>query len=192
MHKLFISKGLVLGKRTVGEAHVRVAVLTRDFGLIKARAQSARKEGSKLRYGLEPLTHARFTFVEGRHEWRLTGVDGSSTLLPSSILLRTRVGRVVRLLLRLIQGEEAHPVLFDTVVSGLFTLARARDIEQAESIETVLVLKTLAHLGYLPRSSELVPYIEMDFLSLELTERTWETRQLLIKAINESLSHTGL
>lgn len=193
MHKLHISEGIVLGKRSVGEANVIVSILTREHGLLRAHVRSARAEKSKLRYGLEPLTSARFTFVRGRHEWRLTGAEKvSHELVGESAALRMRSGRVSRLLLRLIHGEEVSPALFETAKEGLSSLARANDAEIAESVETVLVLRILSHLGYLPNTPEIRPFVEADFFSLELAGRVAESRKLLIKTINESLSATGL
>lgn len=182
----------MLAKRSVGEANVSVSVLTREWGLLRASARSARKEESKLRYGLEPLTLARFTFVRGRHEWRLTGVERVSHALCAGGAAPTRrCGRISKLLLRLMPGEEGVAQLFDTVREGLGYLARAEDAT-AESIETVLVLRILARLGYLPDTPELRPFVEMDLSSLDLAHRTQASRRLLVRAINESLLATGL
>jgi DNA repair protein RecO (recombination protein O) len=193
MHTLFVSEGIVLGKRGVGEANVIVAVLTRNFGLIKAHVRSARNEKSKLRYGLEPLTLGRFTFVRGKNDWRLTGVEKvSRELISSQAEKRQQSGRVSRLLLRLIPGEEIASQLFDTAKEGFLSLVHTESRQMAESIETVFVLRILAHLGYLPHTRELRPFIETDFFSIELAHKAHEVRTRLIKAINESLSATGL
>ncbi|HVZ76226.1 MAG TPA: recombination protein O N-terminal domain-containing protein, partial [Candidatus Paceibacterota bacterium] len=61
MHALFVTEGIVLGKRGVGEANMFLAILTREQGLLKASARSARREQSKLRYALEPFTLATYT-----------------------------------------------------------------------------------------------------------------------------------
>ncbi len=193
MHHLYVTEGIVLGKRGVGESNALVVVLTRDHGLVRTHGQSARAERSKLRYGLEPLTRGRFTFVKGRYEWRLTGVENVSRVLIAGAPSRRRAsGRVARLLLRLIHGEEIALPLFATVEEGLQSLARTEDESIAESIETVLVLRILSQLGYLPHSSELKPFVETDFFSLELTSEAKKSRALLIRAINESLQATGL
>lgn len=192
MHKLYITDGIVLGKRGVGEAGAYVAVLTREFGLVKAHARSSRVEKSKLRYGLEPLTQGRFTFVKGRSEWRLTGAEGAlRPVVLGTLPQRKRAGRVAKLLLRLIHGEEISPALFKAVEEGLTSLVRS-DEETAKHIETILVLRILASLGYLPESTELKPFIETDFFTAELAGRAKRSRALIVRAINESLSATGL
>ena len=71
MAKLIVTEGIVLGKRGAGEANTVVIILTETLGLLRAAARSARRERSKLRYGLEPFTIARFSFVRGKNEWKL-------------------------------------------------------------------------------------------------------------------------
>lgn len=193
MHKLFVSDGLVLQKRGLGEANVLVVILTKDFGLLKAVARSARRETSKLRYGIEPLSIGIYSFIRGKHEWKLTGAERVEPELRGQHLqpkVRQAAGRVSRLILRLIHGEEHNEALYATVVEGLVALARVP--QATEHIETVLVLRILSHLGYIPHTPELQPFIEQDFFSIELQGEVAASRTLLIKAINESLSATGL
>jgi DNA repair protein RecO (recombination protein O) len=193
MHKLFVSEGVVLGKRGVGEANTLLAILTRDMGLIKAVARSARRENSKLRYALEPLTIATYSFIRGKHEWKLTGAERASKKLHDKTLplqARQAMGRSVRLLLRLIHGEEHNEALYVSVAEGFSALAKTP--AQTAQIETVLVLRILSHLGYLPQTPELRPFIERDFFAIELAEEVAASKALLLKAINDSLSVTGL
>ncbi len=193
MHKIIVTEGIVLQKRGVGEANTRGAFLTRDLGLVRASARSARVEHSKLRYGLEPLTLGRFSFVRGKHEWRLVGAERvSRTHLASPPERAGALGRIARLLLRLVQGEEPLPELYKTVAEGFEYLPRAESLADAEAIECVLVLRILSHLGYLPHTPEIAPFVETDFFSLELAASAARSRTLLVRAINHSLGATGL
>jgi len=193
MYKLFVSDGIVLGKRGFGEANSFTSILTKEFGLLRATARSARVEQSKLRYGLEPLTCAHFTFVRGKVEWKLTGVQNvERPLVKASREARAVAGRVSKLLVRLIQGEEPVIELFTSVQGGFVALSRAGSEQEVRSIESVLVLRILAHLGYLPHTPELKPFIEADFFSIELAAEVERSKALLMRAINESLSATGL
>jgi len=197
MYPVFTSHGIVLQKRVAGEEHSRVAILTREHGLIRVAARAARRENSKLRYGLETLTEAKFSFIRGKYEWKLTGAhEISKKLLPVHTPGREAAGRIARLLLRLIQGEEPHTNVYDTVHEGLLALASishsTEESDAARNIEAVLVLRILSNLGYLPDTPELKPFIEQDFFSIELAEEINRSRKLLIKSINESLGSTGL
>jgi len=161
---------------------------------VKAVARSARREASKLRYGIEPLSRGTYSFIRGKHEWKLTGaVDVVHELRADELSAEKRqaMGRIARLLLRLIHGEEFNQGLYDTVAQGLGALSRSEGV-YAQSIETVLVLRIISHLGYLPQTPELKPFIEQDFFSLELQAEVAASKELLVKAINESLGATGL
>ena len=191
MHEKYITEGIVLGKRSVGEANTLVFILTRELGLVRAKATSSRREASKLRYGLETLSRGRYTFVRGKAEWRLTGVDEvSREFLGTTPAQSKRLGQVSRLLMRLVLGAEHTPELYKTVCGGFESLAH---IEQnADSVECVLVLRILAHLGYLPELPALAPFVEDDKFSPELALQASASRKLLIKLINDSLQATGL
>lgn len=191
MHEIAVYEGVVLGKRFRREADVAVDILT-PAGLLRATARSARAEKSKLRYGLEPLSRGRYSLVRGRHEWRLTGVvDVSRAYLAGPAPARGACGRVARLLMRLVAGTDPSPELFSTVIEGFDALASTKSIDSPDSIEVVLVLRILSHLGYLPRTEALAPFIEGEF-DIELSAKALEARALLVRTINESLKATGL
>jgi DNA repair protein RecO len=193
MHQIHITEGIVLGKRGVGEANTLVYVLTQKLGLIRAAARSTRVEKSKLRYGLEPLTTARFSFVRGKHEWRLVGVEAAKhSAIGPTMLRRQAAGRISKLITRLVQGEEPVPALFTILAEGLVFLANAANDQDAQAIETVLVLRILSQLGYLPHTPELTPFISDQLFSIELAAAAAQSRSLLIKTINESLQQSGL
>jgi len=193
MHRIYITEAIVLGKRSSGEATTTLALLTKELGLIRASARSARVEKSKLRYGLQVLTHGRYSLVRGKHEWRLTGVeDVSREYLSPELSKRMAFGRIAKLLLRLVAGEDPTPGLYKSVVEGFSFLANAQSQSDAEAIECVLVLRMLAHLGYLPQRQELLPFVADSLFSLELTAQAAKSRSLLIKTINESLGASGL
>jgi DNA repair protein RecO len=193
-HKIVITDGIVLGKRGVGEAHTLVAMLTREAGLVRARAISARKAESKLKYGLEPLTVARFSLVRGRLEWKLIGVETISRELmhaPKPNESRAAAGRAARLLLRLVAGEEASPELYDTVAGGFDLLTQAEDRSAIENLECMLVLRILWHLGYVANVAPVEQFLAGE-LTHSLVRDAADIRPVLIRTINESLAATGL
>lgn len=193
MTKVVACEGIVLGKRGVGEANTGVLILTDELGLVRAAARSARRDRSKLRYGLEPFTVGRFTFVQGRSEWKYIGGEKlSRELLGAPAAARAAAGRVAKLLMRLIHGEERAPVLFASAREGFVLLAQAQRREEVEALECVLVLRILFNLGYLPKTPELSPFLEDGGFSVALAAEAARSRSALIKTINESLSATGL
>ncbi len=193
MHPLFVTRGIVLSKRNIGEAHTLVTILTKELGLVRAKATSTRAEQSKLRYGLESLTSGRYTFVRGRYEWKVTGVESvSREYVPHSASCRSALGRVSKLLLRLVRGEGESKELFETVSQGFALVAQTSDQEQVSATECVLVLRILMHLGYLPQTEVLQPFTEGAMHTSVETLRGRASHAFLIRAINESLMQTGL
>ncbi len=108
------------------------SILTRDFGLIRASATGVRKEESKLRGVLEPVTLAEVSLVRGKEFWRIT-----SAQTIKKVAVTPEIARPLSLLEKLVQGEVAHPELFDVVEQHL------------EGGEIALVAQILLHLGYL-------------------------------------------
>ncbi len=71
------------------------------------------------------------------------------------------------------------------------SLLAEADAAHSDALETVLVLRILSHLGYLPETPTLAQFVEGD-ISLELSAKALQSRNMLIRTINESLSATGL
>jgi DNA repair protein RecO (recombination protein O) len=163
-YHIYTTKGLILSERPHKEADRIYSILTRDFGLIRAMALGVRKEASKLRGGLEPFSLSRISLVRGKEFWRVTSAQMIEKVSPIQEVVRPLV-----LLEKLVQGEAAHPELFD-VIEQFITSAKTQD----ESFEINLVAQILFELGYL-RSED---------LSLD--------KKALIQAINEGLKHSHL
>ncbi|MBI3442241.1 MAG: DNA repair protein RecO [Candidatus Sungbacteria bacterium] len=61
-----------MNKTSYGEYDALYDIYTKEFGKIRGRAQSVKKEGAKLKGHLEPLSMVRVTFVLGKRGERLT------------------------------------------------------------------------------------------------------------------------
>lgn len=184
------TRGVVLKRSPFGEANAVVTLFTEDLGLVHAIAQSSRKEESKLRFGLMPLAFGRYSLVLG-NRYRLIGVETEPRGEVTSAYLRT-AGRVAALLVRLLPGGDAHPTLFSSVREGLSLMREnSGDEELMKNVECMLVLRTLAVLGYLPALPEFVPFTEGP-VTEALAARLSGVRTGAIRTINASLSQTGL
>lgn len=62
-----VTEAIVLDKEFIGDAHVRVHLLTKSMGRITAKATSARKITSKLNAHLEPLNISIVRLVQKNH-----------------------------------------------------------------------------------------------------------------------------
>ncbi len=163
-YHIYTTEGLVLAERPIREVDRIYTIMTRDLGLIRATAIGVRKEASKLRGNIEPYSLSTVSFVKGREYWRLTSAE-----LIQRISSAPEVARPLALLEKLIQGESAHPELFDTVEEAILSTEPHNEIFEAK-----IVSKILFHLGYLKKSD----------MALD--------KKSLIKAINEGLQASHL
>ncbi|MEK7135291.1 MAG: recombination protein O N-terminal domain-containing protein [Patescibacteria group bacterium] len=132
-YHIYTTRGLILSERPLREADRVYSILTRDLGLIRATALGVRKESSKLRGLLEPITLASVSLVRGKEYWRITSVE-----LIERVVAKPEILRPLALLDKLVQGEAHHAELFDAVQIGL-----------RQGSEEQFVAQILFHLGYL-------------------------------------------
>lgn len=161
-YEIYTTKGIVLSQRPVREADRIYSILTRDFGLVRARALGVRKESSKLRGSLEPVSLSSVSLVRGKEHWRTTSAE-LIRKIPSSL----EIARPLVLLEKLVQGEVASPELFDVIESAI-----SKNMDEDSEIR--LVAEILFHLGYLKKTD------------LELDKKN------MIKAINDGLKASHL
>lgn len=153
-----------MAERPVREADRIYTVMTRDLGLVRINALGVRKEGSKLRGHVEPISLSSISLVRGKDSWRMTSAESIQSISLSPVILRP-----LALLEKLVQGEAPHQELFDCLEEGVQS-AEPRN----EMFEIILVSKILFHLGYLQESD----------LALD--------KKFLIKAINEGIQASHL
>lgn len=148
-YQTYTTDALVVGSEDRLTADRVVVLFTRDAGLLYARAAGVRKEQSKLRYGLQDFSRIRVSLVRGKQGWRIIGAEGMHNLYFSAEdrAVRAALLRMVKIVRRLVRGEEAHPFLFDTLLEGLSVLV-STDPEQLVRAERLLTIRLLAVLGY--------------------------------------------
>lgn len=147
MRQTYPTEAIALGRRSLAEESVLVTLLTREVGLVRARAQGLRKPGAKLASALQTLTESDITLVAGREGWRLSGaLLRDNWFRTLGVRERMRASRVAALLLRLVPGESADPELYDIFVLFLRALRDSPE-ETHESVECMAVLRILAALG---------------------------------------------
>lgn len=79
---MYQTQAIILKKDPFGESNILVAAFTEKYGKIRFLAQSARKEGAKLKGHLEPGTLAFLGFVAGKNMYRLVEAD-TVAMFPS-------------------------------------------------------------------------------------------------------------
>lgn len=200
MHTILETDCFVLKSSPAGEANKHLDIFTKDFGLIRASAQGLRYIKSKLRYSLTDFSYSRVSLVRGREFWRIITATKKGDV-PSEVVAREAresLYRIFSLLRRLLQGEEAHPELFDIVLNAFNFFSQDFKDEDGASparisaIEELAVLRILFLLGYVKDDPDLVKFLETDDLSRDLIERAIESRKTIVLEINRALKASHL
>jgi len=192
-YNIYETEALVLGLAPVRERGLAVALLTRELGFVRARAEGVRTIQSKMRANL--ITYARVTvaLVRGRNEWCITGVSVLDSFAPLFIdsVRGVCAARILHLYGRLIPDEETgHEVLFDDLTTGLALLA---DNGLAyDALEVLLVVRALWHLGYLPHDEKLIHLLCKDCALSALVDDAAAMRPHAVLVINRTLADTHL
>jgi DNA repair protein RecO (recombination protein O) len=191
MYAKYQTDALVLGTAPQGEADTRVTLFTREFGLIRARASAARKESSRMRYGLQSYMHSRVSLVRGASGWRAAGAVAETSLRPSCHEARASFARIARLTIRLVPGEEKNENLFSLLQSAHAALNEAT-AEQCTLMELVCVARVLHTLGYLSNDALGAAHAAHSLFSTEVLTSASNTRDELLASVNRALTETHL
>jgi len=194
-HHVYHTRGIVIDAFDVKEANKSFWIFTRELGMVIASAQGVRLAASKLRFSLQPLSLAEVSLVRGRAGWRLVNAREISNIywrikdLPKSVAMSSRVLRLVR---RLVTGEEKNQALFDRLSEGLLYLAEtALSTKQIMNLEFILLLQVLYALGYFAPPTELLWSIN-ERLSPAMIDQMSVYSAQAIAHINASIKETQL
>lgn len=189
MRTKYATPAVVLGTTPLNEANALVTLLTRDFGLIRVRAQGLHRPGAKLRSALQTLSEADITLVRGKDGWRLVGallIENRFRLLPGEAV--HRAGRINELLLRLVQGEGPDP-RFYLLATGLLRALAENDPAEADAAEVIAALRLLQALGL---DAGAMPGEHVGDYSSDVLAEVTASRKDFITRVNRGLTASGL
>lgn len=192
-YHVYQTKALILQGSSMGDANRFVSIFTRELGLVRAVAKSARRERSKLRYSLQDYSFGNVALVRGREVWRITGAKEDFSVYYELRKNQKKVRIfviVVRLVNRLVQGEEKNELLFD-VLSSFITYLLEEEIpdEQYKALECLIVMRVLYSLGYIEDQDEFFESVDINhniLISIQSKEKGY------VLLINQSLKESHL
>ena len=194
-HHIYHTKGIVIESFDVKEANKSYWIFTRDLGMVVAAAQGVRLSASKLRFSLQPLSMVDISLVRGRAYWRVVNAKEISNVywrINSSPYSVAMISRVLRLLRRLVTGEEKNEALFDRLYEGLMYLSSdLPDSQEVMNLEFILLFQILYNLGYFAPPPELLWCIN-DPLSPAMINGMSTYRLRAAALINSSIKETQL
>lgn len=180
---------IVLALTPSDEANVVYTLLTRDLGVIRAKAQSIRKITSKLRYGLQYLSYGTVDIIRAKDYYRIVGVEPVGTLVPADIYHKP-LHRITALVPRLLPQDEVIDGLYESVYGAYELLQKYTQTPYESIVEIITVARILALGGYWNES--LPTYLESTLLAQEQLDQIMEKKQQYVHAINMALRHSHL
>lgn len=184
MHHIYTTKAFVIHSTPHGEASKFLILFTRDFGMIGAVAQGVRLSHSKLRYHTQDFSFSNISVVRGKEVWRLTGALEVHHQKINIVYLK-----VLKLLRRLLHGEERNEKLFE-IIECLF-LYKVEEYDY-ESVECITVLRILYILGYVKNTDKFSIFLENNLLNKEIINLFMPLKKEIISVINSALKESQL
>lgn len=180
-HHVYHTQALVMRATSSGEADILLDLFTKDLGRITAHARGLRRESSRLRYVLQPMSWVSLNIVRGLGGWRVT------TANPESIALSLRTGRAsLARVSRIVQKYIPHEIMSEAVFQGLkwHTTMLIREPKRAKDWEAMTLARIFQNLGYwsITTNQELLfkEHVGDEMLSHEV-------RSALVREINRIL-----
>jgi len=184
MHHLYTTPSFIIYSSPYGESGKFLLLFTKDFGMIGATAQGIRLIQSKLRYHTQDYSFSNISIVRGKDIWRITGAEAHDSIKPSSLHIK-----ILKLLKRLLHGEEKNEKLFD-IVELLYTFSI--DEKDFDIVEYLTVLRILYTLGYIRNTEKLEGFLVDCQISDEILEKVKSSKSHIIQIINSALKESQL
>ena len=189
MYQKYHTEALVLGSRERGESDRVIALYTRNFGLIYARASAIRAEKSRMRYALQHYARANVSLVKGKRGWRIAGVTPVASLRAA----QREVGvfaRIAQLLLRFAAREDRNLYLFEVLSEAHASLLKRSGVHG--TVELICVARVLYALGYLSAEALGTALFTHSAYREEHLAETESLRDLLLSHVNRAIAESQL
>ncbi len=192
MHHIYTTPSIILHREPL-DMSASYIVLTRDLGLIRARAQGVRGAKSRLKGALQEFSFSTVAYVHGKAGWKITTAIPERNFFTDTNDTQKRkiLAHIFGVLIRLIVGEEKSPLIFSVIEKGFTELVEGGG---DPSVVEVLILARLLHLlGYLAKNEHTTLLFEdyADF-SPSMLSLTTTHRVLIVRAINKGLKESQL
>jgi recombinational DNA repair protein (RecF pathway) len=187
MRHKYPTEAIVFSRTPLAEESALLTLLTRDLGLVRARAQGVRRPGAKLASSLATFAESDLVLVAGKEGWRVSGAllrESWFRKLPRAA--RTRAARIASLILRLVHGETPDSSLFETFKAFLSALS---EFPQSlhDSAECLAALRVLSALGL---DAGDIP--EEGLFTPESLSSVSDNRSSYIVRVNRGIAASGL
>lgn len=189
MRHKYATEALVLSRTPIAEASALVTLLTKELGLVRARAQGVRKPGAKLASALQSLTGTDVILLRGKEGWRLSGAilaeNYFETLTPS---MRECAGRIAHLIVRMVSGE-SHDGDAYVIFEELLRVLPELTVSEQELVEILAALYLLQSVGV--DAGEPIPDEEGRYGETARAYANTNRKELIVR-VNRGIEASGL
>ncbi|MEI6057841.1 MAG: DNA repair protein RecO [bacterium] len=195
-HHIYTTPGFVVESNAYGEAGKFIYIFTRDLGMVAGVAQGVRLTQSKLRYHAQDFSYANFSLVRGKEVWRIIGAEAISTEAndsghSSAGLVSPLFARILKILKRLVPGEEKNEALFEVALAAHHFLKNSAPDDETIA-EYIIMLRILHQLGYVRTVPTLEPFLVDNSFSPDLFAAMTTTKSAAAREINTALKESHL
>ena len=174
-HTIYTTEAIVINRVDTADVDLTLWLLTKDLGLIVAKASGVRKEAAKMRNYLQTFNLLNVALVRGRYVWRLTGAE-SYTQKVDKLTGKALINFAnISNFLRRMTIPEGSVDLYRLLVVVRKELILAKSDKDLRRIEVLAMAKILVQLGYMSSSILSHKPIRLSKLIVDIN-----------KAINES------
>lgn len=194
-HHKYQTQGFILGGFNIGESNRFLYIFTKELGLVGASAQGVREMKSKLRYSLQNFSYSNVDLVRGKHVWRITNAENIYTLadFTNSFEKQKVFINIAIFIKRFFVGEGFQSGLFDEIIGGFnFLKYNELTIDELKSLEAIMVLKILKHLGYFEVNEKFNLFLKINNWNKEVLKQMSVVRPEVIFGINRAIDCTHL
>jgi len=184
MHHIYTTPAFVVHSTPHGEAGKFLLLFTKEFGMIGVVAQGIRLGQSKLRFHVQDASYFNASVVRGKEVWRLTGALEIEHTKGKILHLK-----ILKLLKRLLQGEERNDNLFAIVQELYNSKINENDFE---IIECITVLRVLNSLGYVKNIQEFETYLNTNNIDTDTLKSFTLIKSKAVAVINQALKDSQL
>lgn len=183
------TEGLVIQGFESGDSSKKIAIFTRELGLIYAQAQNSRALCSKLRLSVQDFTLGEFVLIKGIAGWKVTGASKTENIFGKlrSAVSKLRIANNISNLLKVISNESgSNHEIFDALKYFMRELPELSEYK-IKLAEYAVLLKIMNEMGYLRENSKFSGFIKEFRLEEDFFRELESNRSLATKMINESL-----
>jgi len=144
------TEGLVLKTTDTGESDRLVTILTRDFGLLRAFANGAKRLKSRSQSATQPLAFSRFSLYRGRDAYTVDEAQGIELFFPlrEDIVRLSLAQYFCELAAELAPAEVPAEPCLRLLLQALYLLSHQK--KPLPLLKAAVELRMLCFAGYMP------------------------------------------